>query len=122
MDANTLFYLIVVPILLFSEALLLIALTNRVKEESLKLFPALYVVLISGICMSGIAKFLAPYTGLYWGFLVSLVIIFLFIYGYLTEKVHLSGKSSAWIAGIYLAIDVVAKFMLFSFAALMRSL
>ena len=114
MDAKTLYYLIGGPILLFSEALLLIMLTHFVREGSLKLRSALYVVLISSMALSGITKFLAPYTGLLWGILISLSVVFLFIYGYLTENVHLPGKNSALIAVIYLAVDPVAKVLFVS--------
>lgn len=71
-------YLIGVPILLFLEICFLMWLVNAVQESSLKLLSAIYVVLISSICLNGIAKFLASYTGMLWGFLFSLFIVFIF--------------------------------------------
>ena len=120
MNANTFQYLIGVPILLLLEAWFLIVLVNLAKEKSLKLLSALYVVVISSMCLSGIGKLLTPYTGMFLAFGISLLIVYIFIYGYLTENVHLTEKSAVLIAAIYLVIDLIAKAS-FAFFAVMAN-
>lgn len=114
---ETTLYLVGVPILLFMEACFLMWLANTVREKTLRLRSAIYVVLISGICLNGIAKFLMSYMGVLWGFLISLLIVFIFIYGFLTEKTFLSGKASFWIAVVYLGVDLILKIIFANFVS-----
>ena len=111
MDTNTI-YFIGVPMLLF-EAWFMSTLANFAKEKSLTLIYTLYVAMASSICLNGITKMLTPYTGVLLAALISLSIIFVFIYGCLTTKAGLGGKASFLITTVYLGVDLVIKAILF---------
>lgn len=115
MNENTL-YLIGAPVLLFVEAWILTMLAHYMREKSLKLIFAINVALISSLCLSGITRFLTPYTGVLLAFMISLSLVFIFIYGCLTEKAGLDRKASFGITVVYLGVDLAMKVSLVAFA------